>query len=190
MNDQLRNYQQEVDNGEDNNSRQASVPQKKSDGSIKKTISSYFPATPIPLEPPTLDQDFDKLSILERTTESLKYNLLSLEFTVSPKGGLRQWIKINISLLLFFGIPILLFVPLATYFMGGFANITESLSNATQYLFTSALYVLKTIGVLIIITSILYLIFKFFALRYGKRGGESHDKGDYIDVTPVEESWQ
>ena len=178
MNDRLKNYQQKVDNGNDKNSAKALVPQKSTGGSIKKTISSYFPATTIPLDPPILDQEFDKLSILERITESLKYNLLSIEYAISPKGGLRQWIKINISLFLLFGIPIMLFIPLATYFMDGFANVMGSLSNATRYLFTAALNILKTIGVLIIIASILCLIFKFLALRYGRREDESNNKGN------------
>jgi len=149
------------------NTERATVPQKTSGrAALRKTISSYLPAMPIPLEKPTIDNDVSNLPFIERVTESLKYNVLCLEYSISPKGGLRQWVKINISLLLLFGIPILIFVPLATYFMEDFANISGLLANVTQFLLVSALNILKLIGILVAIATILYIIFKLLALRF------------------------
>jgi len=131
---------------------------------VSKTISSYFPTTP--LNKPTIADDFNELSAINRVTEAFLYNLLSIEYSISPKGGLRQWIKINLSLLLLFGIPILIFVPLATYLMGGFANISGLLENATQLLLMASQNVLKLIGVIIAIGTILYIIFKLLTRRF------------------------
>lgn len=156
---------------------------------ISKTISSYFPATPIPLNEPKIDYDFNDLPAIERVTEALRYNLLSIEYSISPKGGLRQWIKINLSLLLLFGIPILIFIPLATYLMGGFANISGLLENTTQLLLMAAQNVLKLIGVIIAIGTILYIIFKLLSLRFSSKTKESGSgKDDVIDVTPSDKA--
>ncbi len=166
------------------NAPQSSDIQKTAGRSMKKAISLYFPSTPAPLKKPHIDKDFNDLPVIDRVTESISYNILCLEYSISPKGGLRQWIKINISLLLLFGIPILIFVPLATYFMAGFSDISELFSNATHFLLESAFNILKLIGVIIAIASILYIIFKFMALRFGQKGKKSNDEDDYINVTP------
>lgn len=160
---------------------QTPAVQKATNRSMRKAISPYFPSAPVPLVKPTIEDDFNNHLLLERVTESIKYNILCLEYSISPKGGLRQWVKINISLLLLLGIPILIFVPLATYLMGGFSDIAELLANSTQFLLASAINILQIIGVLIVIASIIYIIFKLMALRFGSRGGQS---GDVIDVTP------
>lgn len=168
------------------NKKIAQVPatKKTTDRSIKLAISSYFPTASAPLKNPAIDDDFQNLPIIERVTESIKYNILCLEYSISPKGGLRQWFKLNFSLLLLFGIPILIFVPLVTYVMSGFSDISELFANATQFLLASALNILKLIGVIIAIASIIYIIFKFMALRFGHKGEESNSKDDFIDMTP------
>ena len=149
----------------------ATVPQKRSRGAISKTLALYFPPTSAPLKKPIIDDDLEDLPILERVTESLKYNIQSIEYSISPRGGLRQYLKFNISVFLLIGIPLFLFLPLFSYFMNSiahisasFAAISEFLDIATQSLFNSSINILKTIGVLIAISTILYLIFRF--LRY------------------------
>jgi len=171
--------------GEDSlpNQNIAQVPgsEKKTEKFIKLALSSYFPTTPAPLKKPVIDDDFQNLPIIERVTESIKYNILCLEYSISPKGGLRQWFKLNISLLLLFGIPILIFVPLATYFMRGFTDISELFANATLFLLASALNILKLFCVLIAISIIIWVVLKLLALRFGQRNRKADD---YIDVTP------
>jgi len=168
VNDQLKVDSEEMDNKPDKGIVQHLTPKISSIGALKKIVSSCFQVTPVSLELPTIDQDFDKLPILERVTESLRYNILCFEYSISPKGELRQWIKINISLLLLFGIPILFFIPLFTYFIGGFENIAASLSNITQYIYFSAFNILKAVLVIIVIASVLYIVFKILALRSKK----------------------
>jgi len=127
---------------------------------ISKWLSSYFPIGPTSLNKPAIDKDFNSLPPIERVTESLIYNLLFIEYSISPKGGLRQWIKINVSLLLFLGIPILILISLGTFVMGGLADITGQFANVTQFLLVSAQNILKLIGVVIVIGTTLYIIFK------------------------------
>ncbi len=163
---------------------QVPTTKKNTDSSIGKVISSYFPTTPVSLEEPAIDDDFHNLPFIERVTESIKYNVLCLEYSISPKGGLRQWIKINISLLLLLGIPIFIFVPLATYFMSDLENISELFTNVTQSLLEAFFNILKLTGVIILIGTIIYIVLKLITLRFGQKEGKSGNKGDCIDVTP------
>lgn len=130
---------------------------------LRKTILPYFPSDPFPLEKPSLDEDFRNFSHVERVAESIRYNILCLEFSISPKGGLRQWIKVNIALSLLIGIPVLVFMPIITYLIGGVAEISELLADASQYLLQGALNILKLVGV--IIAAILGLIILMRILR-------------------------
>jgi len=133
---------------------------------ISKVLSSYFPNSPTSLNKPGIDKNFNSLPIIEKVTVSLIYNLLFIEYSISPKGGVRQWIKINISLLLLFGIPILIFIPLETFFMGGLANITGEFANVTQFLLVSALNLLKLIGVMMALGTTLYILFKLPSISF------------------------
>ena len=143
----------------------------KADRSIRRTLSSWFPITPKPLVPPTLDNQFDALTVVERITESLGYNILCFEYFLSPKGGLRQWLKINMSLFVLFAIPIFLFVPLATYFMGGFQSITEMFANATKAMLLGTMNLGAAIVTIILTAFLLYGVFKIVAWRVRTGGG-------------------
>jgi len=122
------------------------VTQKTAIRSIRKAISPYFSTVLVPLEKPVIEKDFRNISHIERITESMRYNILCLEYSISPKGGIRQWIKVNLALFILIGIPLLIFTPLITYFIGSVAEISELLFNASQYLFEGALNIIKLIG--------------------------------------------
>jgi len=66
----------------------------------------------------------EELPALERTAESWRYSWQLLEFTLSPQGKLRQWIKVNFLLFLWLMIPLALFLPLSTIALGQFSNLT------------------------------------------------------------------
>lgn len=156
---------------------------------VSKSISSYFPTTPIPLNKPIIADDFNELPTIDRVTEAFLYNILSIEYSISPKGGVRQWIKINISLLLLFGIPILIFVPLATYFMGGFETISGQFANATQLLLVAAQNILKCIALIIIIGTLCYILLKILSLRLSsKKNKAGSEQEDFINVTTSDQS--
>jgi len=121
-------------------------------GIIPNLIPSIPPITSI--NPPTVEPNLEHLSFLERSTEVLRYTLLSLEYSLSPKGRLRQWIKLNFLLFLWLGIPLLLFTPLITHFLGQFVTMTG-------YINESILNLLKSIIPTFILVTILSVIIYF-----------------------------
>lgn len=116
-----------------------------------------------PLPQPQIIPDLEQRPFLERITETLCYSVLSFEYAISPNGGLRQWFKINIAFLLLFGIPILSFAPLITFFMLKFTSITT-------YLFQSALNILLSVLSLTATVSLIWGTYKLFVfLRYTEK---------------------
>ena len=141
---------------------------------INKVKSAFFPVA-VPLRKPVVDDVFDDLPALLRATETIMYNILCLEYSISPKGGLRQWVLMNISFLLLLGIPIFIFVPLGTYFTGGVASIAGNLYIATKFLRDGAVNILEFIFAVIAIVTILWGILKLASKQ--REGGSSIGKG-------------
>jgi len=61
---------------------------------------------------PRVVADFDQLPVSQKIVEVLRYNMLSFERFVSPKGELRRWFQFNLRLLFFFAIPLVFAIPL------------------------------------------------------------------------------
>jgi len=73
-------------------------------------IREWFKPTPI--EPPTVDPEFPEMSGLERSAESVRFNLLSLEYWLSASGRLRTWMRNNMLLASLLSVPVLIVMPL------------------------------------------------------------------------------
>lgn len=115
-----------------------------------------------PLSPPRTIPDLEHRPVLERITETLRYSIFSLEYALSPQGGLRQWLKINLSFFLLFGIPILVFAPLLTFFLVNFTSITAYLLHSLWNIFLS-------IVLLIAMVTLIWGAYKgFIFLRYSE----------------------
>jgi len=67
---------------------------------------------PTPIKPPTVDPEFPEMSGIERSAESMRFNILSLEYWLSKGGQLRIWVKNNMLLASLLAIPVLLVMPL------------------------------------------------------------------------------
>ena len=80
--------------------------------------------------------------------------------TLSPRGNLRHYIKVNISVLLLFGIPILVILPL----LAGVAGIADSLAGITGFIYEITSNVWKIVLTLIGIASTIFLTIK--AIQY------------------------
>lgn len=93
---------------------------------------------PIPVEPPIIDSDLQSLSAIERVAEVLRFNALSFEFSVSPKGGLRAWLKLNFLVGLVLAIPALTLIPVITFILNGFATWTQFLVQIADNLLHTA----------------------------------------------------
>lgn len=79
------------------------------------------------LPPPTIPKHLDHQPFLERAAEVLKYTVLCMEFTISPTGKLRRWIKFILTLFAWCIIPIILLVPGIVYLCNALAGISEDL---------------------------------------------------------------
>lgn len=110
---------------------------------------------PVPLEPPQVDPDLEHLSGLERITEVLRFQFLRVEAAVSPMGGLRAWLKLNLLVAAVLGIPALIVVPVVTYLLHGFATWSGYLSQIAENLLRVAVSVSLAALVLVVAGRIL-----------------------------------
>jgi hypothetical protein len=126
---------------------------------------------PIPLPCPEVDPELPNLSMIERAAEVMRYKLLQIEYTLSPEGGLRGWLKLNVLLSLLIGIPALFLVPIITYLGSSFVSWTgfllESLTNILY-----CLLVLIAIGVTILGVGLLTNYFRREKIRNAQRDNQ------------------
>lgn len=73
-------------------------------------IREWFEPTPI--QPPVVDPEFPKMSGLERSAESVRFNILSLEYWLSASGRLRTWVNNNMLIAALLSIPVFIVMPL------------------------------------------------------------------------------
>ena len=69
---------------------------------------------PIAVEPPRVDPDIEKLRPIERAGETLRYSILRAEYWLSPRGTLREYLRLNLKLALYLGISALILTPILT----------------------------------------------------------------------------
>jgi hypothetical protein len=105
---------------------------------------------PIPVAPPEVDPNLPLLPAIQRSSEVLRYKILQLEYTISPEGGLRGWLRFNVLVSILLAIPALFLVPVITFILSSFATLTGFiLQAAINILYT--LLVIVAIGALIMI---------------------------------------
>jgi hypothetical protein len=110
---------------------------------------------PCPLEKPTVHEDLPHMSHVERSAEALRYQMLRLEFALSPDGGMREWLKLVLRMAIVAGAPCLLIVPIVTYFLSGFAAWTSFLRAAAINLVVTVAALIALVLLLMIFASIL-----------------------------------
>ena len=116
--------------------------------------AAFFRWEPQTLPMPRIDPEFHRMSGLERGAETLRFQVVRLEFSLSPRGGLREWLKLNIRLFLFLAIPAVFLIPIATCIFAGIAEATVYLRiAAVNALFTllailAIAFILRTVGAL------------------------------------------
>ena len=141
------------DQDESQESKKSLIPQRSSHHFITAFKERIPPA--IPLEKPHVDPELPYLPTIERSSETIHYSLKSLEYSISPKGKLRQWIKLNLILFLWICIPVIFFIPLITYCFSQFASITGYFNECTFNLLHSLPPLLIVVIVLAVILAIL-----------------------------------
>ena len=104
-----------------------------------------------PLPPPTIAPDLEELNAVVRSTECLRFFVLSVEHSLFPNGYLRWWLKTNCCL------GALLFIP-AIFLMPAISLVLWQVDGCLAML---ARIVLKLI-VLSILISVAVLAIKHF----------------------------
>jgi hypothetical protein len=123
---------------------------------VVSILSACLPSRPVPLAHPLCD--IEDLPTIPRITESIIYFILLLEYNISPNGGLRQWIKMTLSLALLIGIPIAFLLPIVEGLKVISINTVLILEN-----------ILKTVGLVVAISVSLYFIYHFI-LKHSSKG--------------------
>lgn len=119
---------------------------------------------PSPVSEPSLDPNTSGLPAIERVAEILRYNVLAAEHAISPNGGLRAWLKLNVLAAAVIFIPAMILVPAVTYLLSGFADWAHFLSKIAIGLLITALALVGGILTLVVGGRVV-----LFLLKTGKR---------------------
>lgn len=126
---------------------------------IKSTWASAW--RPVPLPVPRVDPELARLGFVPRSAEAVLYQVLRLEHALSPGGGLRCWLKLNVLLALGLAIPAIVLVPPATSIIAAFATWSA-------YLAAVALNLLLALVYAILIAAILSTVVSMSGARRGR----------------------
>ena len=110
---------------------------------------------PKPIEKPKADPDTPNLTGVQRSAETIRYSLLSLEWWLSPNGTLREWFKINSKVGSILLIPAVLVLPLVTLILFLISTCMAFLVSICGNLILLPLGMVVIVGILFIIRSIL-----------------------------------
>ena len=97
---------------------------------------------PVPLPVPTVDPELARLGFVPRSAEAIRYQVLRLEHALSPGGGLRCWLKLNVLLALGLAIPAILLVPPMTAVLVAFSAWAGYLAAATLSLLLALIFII------------------------------------------------
>ena len=109
---------------------------------------------PVAVAPPKVDPQIEALGSIERAGETLRYSILRAEHWLSPRGMLREYLRLNLKLALLLGIPAVVLTPVITLLLtsavtwsGKLVEIARNLVLIPAWL-GSALLVVTALGVL------------------------------------------
>ena len=115
-----------------------------------------------------MDHELPSLSGVERSAEVLRFMMHKLEYWLSPLGHLREFIKLNLRLVLAIAIPVLMVAPLVTMALDQFKAwivlLTQTMSSFVLFPLSVVLSILLVCGMIYIGRSILEM-----RMRSGQR---------------------
>ena len=126
------------------------VRQEKLPGRPRARLMLPSPPKPQPLEEPAVDPELPDLPALERSAEVLRYQTLRAEYSLSPGGRLRAWVKLMLILFVVFGLPAALFTPVLVLLASGLADVSAELSYAAGSLMKAGVSVAVVAGLLVV----------------------------------------
>ncbi len=115
--------------------------------------TGFIPQLPprVSIQPPRIPSRFTQQPFLERISEAIRYSILNLEYSLSPSGALRQWLKLNGLLFLWFGVPTFLLVPVVTSLMNQCVSISAYFQATVQNLMHALVPLFILVGILSIL---------------------------------------
>jgi len=98
------------------------------------------------LEMPRLPGYFSKLTLTGKVAEIVLNLLLKAEYSLSPGGGLRRWLKLNLTLSGLLLIPGLLLLPVVLMIAGSLVAIIASVELILKSIVACIMYSLCILG--------------------------------------------
>lgn len=114
---------------------------------MARVIGSAFICELTPLPQPTVAQDLARMTAIERTVESLRYNFFLLEYSLAKNGWLRAWLLSTLRVLVLLVIPLCAFsvlVGILVPTMAGLAAVFGSLEIASKSMFWAVVHAILT----------------------------------------------
>ena len=119
------------------------LPSTRARGLPTRIMSAWASAwRPVPVPVPKVDPDLARLGFVVRSAEVIRYQVLRAEHSLSPGGGLRCWLKLNVLLALGLAIPAVLLVPPVTAVLVAFSAWAGYLAAATLSLLLALVYII------------------------------------------------
>ena len=108
---------------------------------------------PEPIQKPTVDTHLNNLSPLSRSTECIRYSLLSIEFWISPDGHLREWLRRNLMLYAWLIVPAIFVMPAIGFILWQLTGWLSMLTGIVgKLIFLPILILLAFVVVKIVVT--------------------------------------
>jgi hypothetical protein len=104
---------------------------------VDRIVGLYDPK---PMVKPEVDENIDKMGVLEQVVETFSYNTSSFLYAISPEGGLQAWWKMMTRLTLFC-LPIGIFFMLAEPVTKVIQHTMESIGLTVLYAVTIAFFI-------------------------------------------------
>ena len=89
---------------------------------------------PRPVPRPQVDPDLSALPAPQRCAEVLRFSLLRAEHWLSPRGTLREWVRLQLWLALWLAIPAALLVPLVSVWLTAFSGWSVLVAETVRHL--------------------------------------------------------
>ena len=103
---------------------------------------------PQPLTKPRVIAELSRLRFLERASVALAYQVVRLEYTLSPAGQLRAWAKVCLKTGIVLAVPAVLIVPVITFILAGMATWGAYVAAVALNLLLTLVYVMSIAAIL------------------------------------------
>lgn len=114
----------------------AAVPKTMQNNQNQRWWQKFLQWNPIPLKRPEVNPNLETLDPLQRSSESIRYSILSVEWWISKDGTFREWLRQNTRLAAWLAIPAFLVIPIVTFVLWQIVVWLGMLLSISGYLVT------------------------------------------------------